>query len=171
MHPAMRTIFAADIGATNCRFALFEANPCEPGRPMLRLLREKWLAGADYPDFRQALERLLAPSANGANDPFLTREAHALPAIAVLAPAGPVEGEVCRISNLPWVIQGQDVRDVLGIVDVRLINDFAAQAYACLMPDAIDAFPLLPGEAYQEPMVPDGSGLSPASACAWGFRR
>ena len=142
---AMYTIFAADIGATNCRFALFQANRDDPGKPMLSLLREKWLAGKDYPDFRQALKTLRAIWEDDKDGPIPPDDP--APAIAVLAPAGPIEGDACRISNLPWIIRAQDVRNELGIADVRLLNDFAAQAHACLIPDHIDAAPILPGVA------------------------
>ena len=142
----MRTILAADIGATNCRFALFQVNRDDPERPLLGLLREKWLAGGDYSEFPQALRTLRAVPPDGGGGPFLPDSAQP-PAMAVLAPAGPVEGDTCRISNLPWVIRAQDVREGLGIADVRLINDFAAQAYACLLPENIDAAPVLPGKA------------------------
>lgn len=142
----MRTILAADIGATNCRFALFQADRDDPERPLLRLLREKWLSGGDYSEFRQALRTLRAAPDDGRDGPFLPDSVQA-PAMAVLAPAGPVEGDTCRISNLPWVIRTRDVREELGIADIRLINDFAAQAYACLLPENIDAAPVLPGEA------------------------
>ena len=140
----MYTILAADIGGTNCRFALFRADRENPEKPLLSLLREKWLPGNDYPEFRQALQALRAPLADGKDGPFLP-ESGTIPAIAVLAPAGPVEGDSCRLSNLPWVIRADDLRRELGIADVRLINDFAAQAYACLMPENIDAAPILPG--------------------------
>ena len=152
----MYTIFAADIGATNCRFALFRANVDDSGQPMLSLLREKWLAGADYPEFRQALRILRSPVDNG---PFLPGNTHRRPAIAVLALAGPVEGDSCRLSNLSWLVRAQDVREEIGIADVRLINDFAAQAYACLMPENVDAAPVLPGEAVPSaPVAVAGAG-------------
>ena len=152
----MYTIFAADIGATNCRFALFRANVDDAGQPMLSLLREKWLAGADYPEFRQALRTLRDPADNG---PFLPEEPGQRPAIAVLALAGPVEGDSCRLSNLSWEVRAHDVREETGVADVRLINDFAAQAYACLMPENVDAAPVLPGEAVPgAPVAVAGAG-------------
>ena len=79
--------------------------------------------------------------------------------MAVLAPAGPVQEGSCRISNLPWIIRAKDVREELGIADVHLINDFAAQAYACLMPESIDAVPVLPGQTVpRAPIAVAGAG-------------
>ena len=136
----MYTILAADIGATNCRFALFQAEPDDPARPVLALLRERWLPAAEYAEFRHVLRFLCEAGSNaflpGKND---------TPALAVLAPAGPVQGDSCRVSNLPWLIRSSDVQAELGIQDVFLLNDFAAQAYSCLLPEQIEAVPLLPG--------------------------
>ena len=154
----MRTILAADIGATNCRFALFQTNGHTPDEPLLTLLRETWLAGKDYQEFRDVLQKLRATPENGGAGPFLP-DSGKMPDMAVLAPAGPVEGTSCRISNLPWIIRIEDVRDRLGIADVRLINDFAAQAYACLMPENVDAVPILPGLSVPDaPVAVAGAG-------------
>lgn len=133
-------ILAADIGATNCRFALFTAAPA------LTLVRERWYRGADFAVFSDVLTALGAPGKDGSS-PFV--EASRPPDIAVIAPAGPIvrdnNGERCRISNLRWIIDAGEVSRALGVGRVRLINDFAAQAYACLMPDAADAATVLPG--------------------------
>ena len=132
-------VLAADIGATNCRFALFSTSP------ELSLVREQWFKGADFASFGDVLDALRRPGPAGldgpdGSPPFL-REGEP-PHIAVIAPAGPVvreaSGEYCRISNLPWRIDGREASAALG-APVRLINDFVAQAYACLVPDRADA--------------------------------
>ena len=141
-------ILAADIGATNSRFAVFRA-PADPASleenvPFLRLECELWLKGADFPDFTDALKELKSRGDRG--DPCLI-DLENPPDIAVIAPAGPIEGESCRISNLAWHVRAGDIRETLGISKVCLINDFAAQAYACLTPQSIDAVPVLQGKA------------------------
>jgi glucokinase len=167
----MRTILAADIGATNCRFALFRTNGLTPAEPLLTPLREKWLAGKDYKEFRDVLQMLRAAPENVGDGPFLS-DAGMVPDIAVLAPAGPVEGDCCRISNLPWVIRAEDLREQLGIADVRLINDFAAQAYACLMPECVGAVPILPGLSVSgAPVAVAGAGTGFGQALIIGARR
>lgn len=133
-------ILAADIGATNCRFALFAADPS------LRLIRERWYKGADFATFRDVLTALGAPG-EGGSAPFF--ETSRPPDIAVIAPAGPIvrdgNGERCPISNLCWLIDAGEVALALGVGQIRLINDFAAQAYACLMPEMTDTTTVLPG--------------------------
>jgi len=104
--------------------------------------QERSLAGRDYPCFSDALKTLFLPGKSG-EPPLL--DVGALPDMAVIAPAGPVQDDTCRMPNLPWVIHTQDIRDILGIPSVHMINDFAAQAYACLRPQAVDAARVLPG--------------------------
>jgi glucokinase len=138
----MPTILAADIGATNSRFALFTAN-LDGASPQISLQREQWLEGASYPSFSDVLDALKRPGNDGA--PFI--DVASAPDIAVLAPAGPVHDNECHLSNLPWVVRASDVEQALGIPRALLINDFVAQAYACMAPQNIDAVPLLPGKA------------------------
>ena len=147
----MPRILAADIGGTHSRFALFRALTDVPrskeasgpeGGPLLALERERRLMSSAYPDFFSVLRTLFQPAEDG-SPPLL--DARSLPDVAVLAPAGPVQDGVCRMPNLPWVIRIQDARESLGLSSIHMINDFAAQAYACLLPEAVDAIPLLDG--------------------------
>jgi len=108
-------VLAGDIGGTNTRLALFEAGQTEPlfahtypSAPHTGpdVIMEKFLAAA-----RAASPRLVKP-----------------PERACLGIAGPVEGNVCRATNLPWVIDGRALSQRLGIARVRLVNDFYAAA-------------------------------------------
>src|SRR6185436_10748972 len=47
---------------------------------------------------------------------------------ACLAIAGPIENNICRATNLPWVVDGRSLAARLGIARVRLVNDFHAAA-------------------------------------------
>lgn len=158
--PDTRLIFAADIGATNSRFALFEARPYDSALPLLSLVHEQWLKGAEYRDFPEVLQTLL-DRAQDREAPLI--EPGRTPEIAVLAPAGPIQrdedGPYCRISNLPWTVRARDVTARLGIARVHLINDFAAQAYACLSPESVDTVEVLPGAAVPgAPLAVAGAG-------------
>jgi|GEM_PF-402016 len=110
--------------------------------PLLALRQERWLSSQAYPSFSEALKALFLPGEDGA-PPLL--DAHAPPDVAVIAPAGPVQDNICRMPNLPWVIHVQDIRDALAVPSIHMINDFAAQAYACLLPQAVDAVRVLSG--------------------------
>src|ERR1700751_1371271 len=113
-------ILLADIGATTARFALLRrGGEIGPVRT---------LAVADYPRFTDAVAAFLA--AEGAS-----------PAGAVLAVAGPVEGERAVMTNCPWVIDEAELRRLLGVPAVRVINDFEAPAWSlsALEPDHVAA--------------------------------
>ncbi|WP_419788019.1 glucokinase [Pseudodesulfovibrio sp.] len=113
----MPTILAADIGGTNSRFALFEAREND-----LEMVDSIWLETHGAASFPELLEQLWASRFDAVPGGF---------DIAVMAVAGAVEqGVSCRIlPNAPW---GVDLRETdLGPAPAYLINDFAAQAYAC----------------------------------------
>src|SRR5262245_61907447 len=40
--------------------------------------------------------------------------------------AGPVVGDTCRTTNLPWVVSARTLERALGMQRVRLLNDFMA---------------------------------------------
>src|ERR1700736_2920288 len=102
-------ILLADIGATNARFALLRRGG--------EIGRVRTLAVAEYPRFTDAVAAFLA----GERAPV---------AGAVLAVAGPVEGERAVMTNCPWVIDAAELRQVLGVAAVRVINDFEATAWS-----------------------------------------
>ena len=57
---------------------------------------------------------------------------------AVFAVAGRVDGDEARITNHPWVISTERIRRALGLEEVHLVNDFAAQAMAIPLFGAAD---------------------------------
>lgn len=141
MRERRRHILAADIGGTNCRLARFSL------LPEGRLVQERavWVGSPAL----QTTEHLLAA---------LERELELHPAHAdatVLAVAGPVDGGVCgRLTNGRLAL---DVRPLLasGVPFVRVINDFVAQACACLTDMGDRARLLWPsGPSWALPAVP-----------------
>lgn len=97
----------ADIGGTNARFALAETG----GLPE----DEQTLQVADYADMALAIETYLAG-----------RRVEA----AVMAVATPVESDLIRFTNSPWTFSIEGLRTRLGLSQLDIINDFAAQALA-----------------------------------------
>ena len=53
-----------------------------------------------------------------------------LPKAASIAFAGPVEGELLKLTNNPWVIRPARLKSELGLERLNLINDFGAVAHA-----------------------------------------
>lgn len=103
----------ADIGGTNARFALAEPRA---GMPLV-------LGSVQgFPVDR--FESLAAAAAH-----FL-EAVGARPAAAMLAVAGRVDRGQARMTNHPWVVSAERVRQALGLRDVLLVNDFVAQSAA-----------------------------------------
>lgn len=128
----MARILAADIGGTNSRFALFEGTDSE-----LVMADSIWLETHGVDSFDQLLEQLWDSDFTARPGDFDS---------AALAVAGAVKhGVECQfLPNAPW---GVDLRSVdLGVAKACLINDFAAQAYACRTNAVSDALVLQPGE-------------------------
>ena len=112
----------ADIGGTNARFALLEG---------MQHRDEIVLACADYPDFVSATEAYLHQvGATGANRP---REA----AVAI---AGPITGDIIRMTNHVWQFSAARVRAQLGLARLIFLNDFTALAMSVrhLPPDELE---------------------------------
>ncbi|MDO5484257.1 MAG: glucokinase [Desulfovibrionaceae bacterium] len=116
-------ILAADIGGTNCRFALFRR-----AASGLSLVRRAVCASAglcDSDSLLTALQRHLEvrPQAGDA---------------LALAVAGPVldgaDGQSARLTNGTLYLEAKRLRHVWGAEHCLLVNDFYAQAYACLSP-------------------------------------
>jgi glucokinase len=101
----------ADIGATNTRLALVE-----PGGAVVRT---RVAATDDYASLSDAIEEYLATEAPPVK-----------PTLAVLAVAAPVTGDTVTMTNNPWTFSGEAMRKHFGFTELRVINDFAANALA-----------------------------------------
>ncbi|MFW5838102.1 MAG: glucokinase [Desulfovibrionaceae bacterium] len=115
----MERILAADIGGTNSRFAAFTVD--RAGR--LKMAEKTWLPSSEAESFAQLLQQL-----EDADFSLSPSEAD----VVVMALAGPVmHGTYCNPTNLPWDVDFSNSRERFGVRYGRLLNDFAAQAYAC----------------------------------------
>src|SRR5262249_59344584 len=63
------------------------------------------------------------------------------------AVAGPVAGGRARLTNLPWVLDEEGLRDALHLRSVRLLNDLEATAHAVPLLRADDLHTLHEGAA------------------------
>lgn len=135
----MAKILAADIGGTNSRFALF--NSCNGELVMEDSI---WLDTHGAASFSELLEQLWASEFSAVPGDFES---------AALAVAGAVyHGVECRfLPNAPWVV---DLRDVnFGTQKACLLNDFAAQAFACRTRAVDDAVVIQDGKADDEGVI------------------
>jgi glucokinase len=114
-------VLAGDIGGTNSRLALYEATPRVAPTPLF----DRKYPSASHGSLDDIAEAFLAAAA-GALDGRVGRGKGV--ASACLAIAGPVENNISRATNLPWVVDGRALAARLGIERVRLLNDFHAAA-------------------------------------------
>jgi glucokinase len=149
----MKTLIAADIGGTHSRFGIFRVN----GNGRLSLDKVLWLNTFEYESF----VGLIAALRKG-DFPLALEEAD----IVVIAIAGPVEMGVR--SSPPFISWGIDIsqaREDFGFKRAVLINDFVAQAFACLSPAGESAELVVAGETVRgaaTAVIGAGTGLGKA---------
>jgi len=149
-----KSILAADIGGTSSRFCAFELS----GDGVLSQGESTWLKTKDNASFDELLSNL-------------SREKETLSPgrfdMCVFAVAGPVEeGIRCRPPNISWEIDLSQDTQSLGLKKFALINDFLAQAFACVSPVKKDADQILPGKQRSGAaiaVVGAGTGLGKAA--------
>jgi glucokinase len=133
----MREIVAADIGGTHARFAIATLD----GSTVVNLGETVTLKTDEHVSFRTAWEE------------FARRNGGQLPHELAMAFAGPVGGELLKLTNNPWVIRPALMSDKLGVERFTIVNDFGAVAHAVAALDG-SAFQALCGP--DSPLPNDG---------------
>jgi glucokinase len=117
----VRQIVAADVGGTHARFALAQVE----NRRVVSLDPTVKLQTAEHASFQLAWEE------------FGRRKGIGLPSELAVAFAGPVGGEVLKLTNNPWVIRPSLMKERLGVDRFTIVNDFGAVAHAvATLPEA-----------------------------------
>ena len=118
----------ADIGGTNARFALADADGTYRHARVLQC--------DDHRDLGAACQAYLADVARGDR-----------PRRAAMAIASPVTGDRVAMTNHRWSFSIAETRDRLGLDDLRMLNDFAAVAHALPHLGRADLVPVGGGQA------------------------
>ena len=138
-------VLLGDIGATNARLALLSNGVLGPVENF---------TVAEFARFADVV------------DVFLHRDGRPSPVReALLAVAGPVEGDRCVLTNCTWTIDAPELCAAFGLARTRICNDFEAAALSLPQLTAADWFPLGGGEPVPgAPMavLGPGSGLGVA---------
>ncbi len=137
-----------DIGGTNARFALTDLDADEPGYQ-----DEQTLGDGEFASLRDAAQHYL--EATGAK-----------PRRAALAVASPITGDEVTLTNRDWSFKRSELQRALGLDELKLINDFAAVAWAAPHLAETDRAPVH-GEMHTPPTGPitligAGTGLGVA---------
>jgi glucokinase len=110
-------ILIGDIGGTNARFSILLDADTEP-KPFPNVRT------ADYPTIDDAIQKIVLDRSS------------VKPRSAILAIAGPIDGDEIDLTNCDWVVRPKGMIADLGFEDVLVVNDFEAQALAiAAMPD------------------------------------
>jgi glucokinase len=110
-------ILIGDIGGTNARFSILLDADAEP-KPFPNVRT------ADYPTIDDAIQKVVLDMSS------------VQPRSAILAIAGPIDGDEIDLTNCHWVVRPKGMIADLGFEDVLVVNDFEAQALAvAAMPD------------------------------------
>jgi len=110
----MMEIVAADIGGTHARFALAQIEDHRVvalGEPVVLKTAEHGSLQLAWEAFGRSLDR-------------------PLPRAAGIAVATPIQGEVLKLTNNPWIIRPALIPEKLGLDSHVLVNDFGAVAHA-----------------------------------------
>lgn len=99
-------VLAGDIGGTNSRLALVAGDEVKV---------ERRYPSGDHAGLEDIVEMFL-------------KAVGEKPTRACFAVAGPTENDVCKVTNLPWVVDGRAMEKRLGLEHVRVVNDFYAAA-------------------------------------------
>jgi glucokinase len=110
----MSEIVVVDIGGTHARFAVADVTD----RRVRGLGEVCTLKTGEHAGLETAWEV------------FRERSGRPLPRAAAIAFAGPVGGELLKLTNNPWVIRPARLPQELGVERLTVINDFGAVAHA-----------------------------------------
>jgi glucokinase len=110
----MNEIVAVDIGGTHARFAIAAVGQ---GR-VLSLGETCTLKTGEHASLETAW------------GVFRERSGRPLPRAAAIAFAGPVSGELLKLTNNPWVIRPARLPRELGVEQLTIVNDFGAVGHA-----------------------------------------
>lgn len=110
----MKRIAVADVGGTHARFAMAEID----GGRVVGLDEPVTLKTSEHGSFQLAWQE------------FGRRAGIDLPNELAIAFAGPVGGDVLKLTNNPWVIRPALIKERLDVDRYTIVNDFGAVAYA-----------------------------------------
>lgn len=115
----MRQIVTTDIGGTHARFAVASID----SRKVVEVSEPVRLKTNEHSSFETAWAE------------FGRRFGSGLPRDLSIAVAGPVAGDVLKLTNNPWVIRPAAIQEKLDLDRLTIINDFGAVAHAVAVLD------------------------------------
>lgn len=124
-------LLVGDIGGTKTILRLLYV---EKSNQSFETVTESTYVSRDFPDLVPMVQQ------------FLTTADAQKPNLACFAIAGPVINHTSNLTNLNWTLQSDRLEQELGISQVSLINDFAANSYGVLGLKETDIYTVQTGE-------------------------
>lgn len=154
MSTPAEAFFSADVGGTHVRVGLLRAAE-DAARPVQVLAYEKYEC-AQYPD----LGAVIAAFLQGMQEAPVRR--------GVIASAGfALEDGTVISANLPWPLSPRRIQQQLGLLDLRLVNDFEAVAHAAALVGQNEVLQITgPAQARPGPTLVLGPGTG-LGAAVW----
>src|SRR3989339_827760 len=142
-----KMILAGDVGGTKVILALFE------DINLRKKVKEQRFASKDYSNFEDIVKAFLTES----------EEIRC----ASFGIAGPIINNKCHATNLPWIIDGEELKKILKTSSVFLMNDLEANAWGTFVLKEDEFFILNEGEskAANRSLISAGTGLGEAGFC------
>jgi glucokinase len=141
-------ILAGDIGGTKTNLAFFKYIDNS-----LELISQEQFPSQKFSSFQNIIDSFMR------NNPQIKIDA------LCLGIAGPVINNVCKTTNLPWIIDAKELKNDFNIQKVYLLNDLEATAYGMLYLDNNQFVELNPnGKPLEEnrAVIAAGTGLGEA---------
>lgn len=140
-------LLAGDIGGTKTNLALYTKS----GEGHLNCEFKQTFVSADYPQFNELLSAFL--------------QADMIIDSVCFGIAGPIVNQRCQTTNLPWIIDAQELSLKLGTRKIKLLNDLEAMALGMLHSSSDDLIELNPNAQTQDgniAVIAAGTGLGEA---------
>lgn len=159
----MSYLLAGDVGGTKTVLAIYSIDHKKPDEQSLTENFRKTYSSSSYQTFSELLLQFLSE--------VQLDVSQEKPNIVCLGIAGPIENQCCNATNLPWVIDAQQLSQELQLTKVILLNDLEAAAYGMLCLNAQDFVELNPNAKPQNghiAIIAAGTGLGEALLIANG---
>lgn len=150
--PVDISILAADIGATKTDMALYQSTiPKKSSTPQLVLQKETEYISREWTNLTAMIWHFLDKST--------------LPTCMSIAIAGPVQNGKCKVTNLDWEVDIEDLKQEFHKGNISLINDLEANAYGLAGLQATDLQSIYEGKGNGKgnaAIISPGTGLGEA---------
>lgn len=136
-------LLVGDVGGTKVHLAIYDQDKC---------IKEEKFPSRHFQSLEEIIEKFLDQKVDQ----------------ACFALAGPVQNNLCKVTNLHWEIDGERIGKKFGIGKVHLLNDLEASAWgiAALQPKDLETIHQGQQQSGNRAVVAAGTGLG-ISALYW----